>query len=139
MAAIFSVYFFRDLKIWQTNWGTPLVLISFLIISIIAFFLFYYWSQAAVRSIFLPDQKKTIYVIVGTERSQFAKAQFSDQDTDEDLLHDIGYRDEDIRKLWTQNSINRSRLYVAGSYFLLLLCLTALFSIGVLKLCISEQ
>lgn len=139
IAAIYGVYFFKDFEIWKKKWGTPLVITSLFIISFLAFLMFYYWSQVAVRSIFLPDQKKTIYVIVGTERSQFAKLEFSDQNPDEDLLYEIGYIDADIRRLWTQDSINRSRLFVAGSYFLMLLCLTAIFSVGVLKMCISEQ
>jgi hypothetical protein len=139
VTCIVSIYFFKEFDLWKLKWGVPSVITILFMISIIAFFIFFYWSQAAVRSIFLPDQNKSIYVIVGTERTQFALNEFSVNDSDEDLLHNIGYLDEDIRRLWTKESIYRSRIYVAGSYFLLLLCLTTIFSIWNLKLCISKQ
>jgi len=139
LSCIYSVYFFKDLEIWQKKWGTPLVIIPLLLILFASFLIFFYWSHVAVRSILLPDRNKTIYVIVGTERTQFAKTNFTDTHSDEDLLRNIGYLDEDIRRLWTQKSINLCRLYVAGSYFLTLLCLTAIFSVGVLKLCLLKQ
>jgi hypothetical protein len=138
ISCIYSVYYFKDLDIWKKRWGTPLVIIILLLISIVSFLFFFYWSQIAVRSIVLPDQNKTIYVIVGTERTNFAKTNFLDTDSDEDLLRIIGYLDEDIRRLWTKESINICKLYVACSYFITLLCIVTIFSVGVLKSCLTK-
>ena len=84
-AIVFVVYFLRDLGFWKKPWTTPLAMFILLLISFIGFLIFTYWSQKVTRSIFVKRLNKAVYVIVGTERSEFAEKNLPNR-TDEEML-----------------------------------------------------
>lgn len=138
VTVIFGTYFLRDMKIWKKSWGPPLPMGIMFLIALGAFFSYAYWYEKAVRSIYIESLQKTEFVIVGTERSDTAIRDFPNL-TDIEILRTEGHREVEVRKFWTLESLIRSRLFILGSYFLMLLALTEIFSIGVLKSLIDEE
>lgn len=67
---------------------------------------------------------------VGYDRTQFAKANFG-SDSDEDMLRARGTDDEEIKKLWTYQSLAVARLALFISYCGFILGLVAVFSLGI--------
>lgn len=117
----FLIYFWQGGK-W------PLVaafLVSF--VCLCAYVAFY--PQWVVR-IDVPSQRAAIRVSVGYERTQFAKTNFA-SDSDEDMLRARGTDEEEIKKLWTYQSLTVARLALFVSYCGFLLGLVAVFSLGV--------
>jgi hypothetical protein len=138
IAAVLNVYFLKDLNCWKKPWSVPLTMGVLFLLAIIGFMFYDHWSERAIRTIYIPTLKKNVNVIVGLERSRFAVQNFNDE-PDEQMLEKRGYTKNEIRRLWTQESILRARLFIIGSYFLALLLLGVGFSVGVLKSCLEKQ
>lgn len=138
ITAVFIVYFLKDLGCWKKTWGTPLTMGVLFFLAFIGFLFYDQWSVRAIRTFYIPTLRKNVSVIVGLERSQFAKQYFNDK-TDEDMLEERGYTKNEIRRLWTQESILRARFFIIVSYFSTLLLLGIGFSVGVLKSCLEKQ
>jgi hypothetical protein len=138
IAAVLIVYFLKDLNCWKKPWSTPLTMGVLFLLAIIAFMSYDHWSERAIRTIYIPTLKKNVNVIVGLERSKFAVQYFNNK-TDEQMLEERGYTKNEIRRLWTQESILHARLFIIVSYFLMVLLLGIAFSIGVLKSCLEKQ
>src|SRR5271157_1899599 len=83
-----------------------------------------------VLRIDVPSQKTAVRVSVGYERTQFAKANFG-SDSDEDMLRARGTDDEEIKKLWTYQSLTVARLALLASYCGFILSLVAAFSLAI--------
>jgi hypothetical protein len=83
-----------------------------------------------VLRIDIPPQSRTIRVSVGYERTLFAKANFG-SDSDEDMLRARGFDDEEVKKLWTYQSLIIARLALFTSYCGFMLGLVAAFSLGI--------
>lgn len=138
ISLVFTLHFLKDLKILEKQWVCPVIMFVLFLLSFVAFLVYDCWSEKTIRTISIIPLKKNISVIVGLERSPFAKEHFANN-TDEEMLKERGYTKEEIRRLWTPESIIRARCFVIGSYFLLLLFITMLFGIGTLKLALEEQ
>ena len=117
----FLVYYVRGGK--RSLFGVALV--SFL--SLCVYLALY--SHFVLR-IDIPSQKTTVHVSVGYERTAFAKATFG-SDSGEDMLRARGTDDEEIKKLWTYQSLTVARLALFVSYCGFILGLVAVFSLGV--------
>ena len=83
-----------------------------------------------VLRIDVPSQKTAIRVSVGYDRTQFAKTNFG-SDSDEGMLRARGFDDEEIKKLWTYQSLTIARLGLFASYCGFILGLVAVFSLGI--------
>jgi hypothetical protein len=105
LAATFGVYFWT----YSSARGQPRVVPFALIVASILFLAYFGLHLRFVRRVDIPTLETARYVSIGYERTAFAKATF-DSASDEDLLRSRGLDDEQIRLLWTPNS-----LIVAGS------------------------
>jgi len=83
-----------------------------------------------VLRIDVPSQKTAVRVSVGYDRTQFAKTTFG-SDSDEDMLRARGTDDEEIKKLWTYQSLTVARLALLASYCGFILSLVAAFSLAI--------
>jgi hypothetical protein len=138
VTVIFVTYFLKNMRIWKKSWGAPLAIGIMFLIALGAFFSYAYWYEKAVRPIYIESLKETEFVIIGTERSDAANTEYPDL-TEIEILRKEGHREVEIRKFWTPASLIRSRLFILSSYFIMLLALTEIFSIGVLKSLLDEE
>jgi hypothetical protein len=83
-----------------------------------------------VLRIDVPAQKTTVRVSVGYDRTPFARTTFGSA-SDEDMLRARGFDDEEIKKLWTYQSLTLARLALFASYCGFILGLVAVFSLGI--------
>ena len=83
-----------------------------------------------VLRIEIPSQRVTARVSVGYDRTQFARANFA-SDSDEDMLRARGFDDEEVKELWTYQSLIIARLALFASYCGFILGLVAVFSLGI--------
>jgi hypothetical protein len=116
----FLIYFWHGGK-W------PLVAAAF--VSFVCLCVYVALYPHFVLRIDVPSQKTAIHVSVGYDRTQFAKANFG-SDSDEDMLRGRGTEDEEIKKLWTYQSLAVARLALFVSYCGFILGLVAAFSLG---------
>lgn len=126
-----SVYSFHDLKVAKSAKGRVKALGCGIAVGLLGVFFFFILQERFVRSVDIPSLGKTIAVSVGFERSDFAKANFSNW-SDWKILHDYGHHEEDIWKSWTPRSIIVARLMLFVSYLLFLLFAIATLSLEVL-------
>lgn len=83
-----------------------------------------------VLRIDVPSQNTLVRVSVGYDRTQFAKTTFG-PDSDEDMLRARGTDDEEIKKLWTYQSLTVARLALLVSYCGFILGFVAAFSLAI--------
>jgi hypothetical protein len=83
-----------------------------------------------VRKIDIPSANSTIHVSVGYSRTPFAERTF-DGASDWDILRARGTSDEEIFKLWTEESVVVARLCLFASFCGFILPLVLIFSLGV--------
>jgi len=138
LAILAITYSTKDAKLWRRSWATPVALGIIFLIGLVAFFAYIYAFESTVRCIYIESLEETDCVIVGTERSEFSKKEYTNL-TDVEMLRQHGYRDTDIRKLWRPASVTRSRVFMAVSYFLMVLSLVEISCIFVLKSYLDEQ
>jgi len=117
----FLVYF------WQGGKGA---LVAAAIVSFMCLCVYVALYPKFVLRIDIPSQQTAVHVSVGYERTAFAKATFG-SDSDEDMLRARGTDDEEIKKLWTYQSLTVARLALFVSYCGFILGLVAVFSIGI--------
>jgi hypothetical protein len=84
-----------------------------------------------VRRVDIPTLGRSIYVSVGSQRSEFASQNFGSM-TDEDMLRQRGLADEEVRRLWTECSVMRVRLGLLLSWCGIFLPFISGLSLGVL-------
>jgi hypothetical protein len=87
--------------------------------------------QVAVREVSIPTQKKEVAVSVGFERSEFANREFAGR-SDWYMLENMGFQEEQIRKLWTLKSLLLSRTLLFAAYLWVLTVGIGLGSFAVL-------
>ena len=87
-------------------WSTLLVSA----VCLLAYLVFY---EAFIRRVEIPSRQTSVYVSVGYQRTEFAKQTFG-SDSDEEILRARGTSEEEIRRLWTRQSLIIARL---GLYF----------------------
>lgn len=105
-----------------------------LLVTAVVLFCAYFCAQLRfVRVVPIPALGQDEVASVGFARTQFANLAFGDL-TDEDLLRKRGIDDEQIRKLWTTESIVASRLTLLFSYLGCCLPIVGITSLGVLML-----
>jgi hypothetical protein len=134
VAVTFGVFF------WASRLSVNIarvIAISFAI-SALSFCLYFGLHIGFVRRLDVPSQKTTVYVSVGYERTEFAKANFKSA-TDEDLIRGRGMDDEQIRLLWTTKSLIIARLSLYVSYCVCILGLVLAFSTGVAHDVLSRE
>ena len=90
------------------------------VVGALIFCLWYAYSvEAYVVGVPIPALNRTIYVSVGSERSENANRFFPGKNNREMLIQ-RGPREEEVRWLFTDNSINRARFELTVSYLGLL-------------------
>jgi hypothetical protein len=108
------------------------IAILFFVLVLSGFFLFAL-CERYVRRIELSRTHQEVLVSVGSQRSDFAVREFSNEN-DWAMLYERGPWEVQIQKLWTPHSISivRQRLWLA--YSLILVCIVFLTSMGVYQL-----
>jgi hypothetical protein len=125
LAATFGVYF------WYGSTATdPKTVAIALIVAAILFLAYFGLHLRFVRRVDIPTLSTATYVSIGYERTVFAKTTF-DAASDEDLLRSRGLDDEQVRRLWTTNSLIVARLLLFTAYCACILALVVAFSCGV--------
>jgi hypothetical protein len=84
-----------------------------------------------VRRIEIPSRQTSVFVSVGSTRTEFANRNFPNA-SDWDLLRDRGLDEEEIWRLWTPGSLIEVRVGLFVAYCGVILPLIAGFSWGVL-------
>ena len=67
----------------------------------------------------IPTEKKSVAVSVGLERTDFANREFAGR-SDWYMLENMGFQEEQIRKLWTLKSLLLSRSVLFAAYLCML-------------------
>ena len=80
----------------------------------------------------IPTRETAVYVTVGYQRTAFADATFGSV-SDWELLRARGTDEEELRKLWTTQSLIIARLALYTAYSLIVLALVVTFSFGVVR------
>ncbi len=117
----FLIYF------WQ---GGKWLLVASAAVSFACFCVYVALYPRLVMRINIPSQQTVVHVIVGYDRTPFAKANFGGY-SDEDMLRERGTDNEEIKKLWTYQSLTVARLLLLVSYCGFILGLVAVFSLGI--------
>ena len=78
-----------------------------------------------------------VRVSVGQERTAFAVTNFADY-SDEEMLRARGTNEEEVRRLWTLDSLRNGRISLLSSYSVFILGIVSVFSLGV-KLDLVQQ
>lgn len=99
------------------------------------------WQEKAIRCGEVKPVDKspvTICVIIGLERSELGKTKYAEK-TPEEMLRKRGWTREQVRCLWTPQSIEKARRNVIGSYLAILLLLVGIVGILLVRECIEEK
>jgi hypothetical protein len=128
-----GVYLLQDLQLAHSPRGRLKALGWSVCLAVLGACLFLISQERFVRSIDIPSRAEgvVVSVSVGFERTDFTKTQFPDW-SDWKILHDHGYGEEDIWKVWTPRSIIAARLALFSSYLLFLLFTISSLSLAVL-------
>jgi hypothetical protein len=129
LAMTYLVYFFFQSQSAARRKRTFLVLL--LIIPVLCLCAYIVFCLMFVRKIEIPTLQRSVYVSVGYQRTEFARKTF-DSMTDEDMLRQRGFNDEQIRTLWTGFSLLVARLMLFVSWSGFALSLVCGLSLGVL-------
>jgi hypothetical protein len=106
-------------------------LVMLLIIPTLCLSLYIVFCLMFVRKIDITSIQRSVYVSVGYQRTEFAKQTFGSM-TDEDMLRQRGFDDEQIRAIWTEFSILVARLALFASWSGFALSLICGLSLGAL-------
>jgi len=87
--------------------------------------------QVIVREVSIPTEKKAVAVSVGLERTEFANRELAGK-SDWQMLENMGFHEEQIRKLWTLKSLLLARTLLFAAYLWVLSIGIALGSFAVL-------
>lgn len=71
-----------------------------------------------------------VRVNIGQERTAFALTNFADY-SDEEMLRARGTSEEEVRRLWTLDSLRKGRVSLLSSYCVFILGIVSVFSLGV--------
>jgi hypothetical protein len=104
-------------------------LLGMALLSLVTFAAYLALFSLYVKRVEIPTEKKAVLVSIGTERTKYAIENFPGE-SDLDLLLQRGFTDEEISKLWTPQSILKSRLSLWLSFTLFLSFVAATLSIG---------
>ncbi len=115
------------IRFWR---GGKWLLVAAAVISLLCLCVYVALYSRLVLRIDLPSEKATVRVSVGYDRTPFAKANFS-SDSDEDMVRARGFDDEELKKLWTYQSLIVARLALFASYCGFILGSVAVFSLGI--------
>jgi hypothetical protein len=85
-----------------------------------------------VRRVDIPSRETAVYVSIGYERTAFADATFG-LASDWELLRRRGTDEEQLRMLWTTQSLIIARLALYTAHAVTVLALVAVFSFGVVR------
>jgi hypothetical protein len=130
------VGFFRD-----NRWLTTIIIVILLILACAATVKYIVWQERAVRCGQVQPENRNPEVqcvIIGLERSERAEESFPDF-TDKKMLEKRGWTREQVRFLWTPESIEKAHIYLIGYYLAVPLLLVAMISVLILRQCEDEQ
>ena len=102
---------------------------------------YYSWREKAIRCWEVQpdrDKPKTVCVIIGLERTEFAKENFGDL-SDVEMLKSRGWEPEQVRLLWTPESLAKVKPRVVGYFLAIPLLVGGLVSLLVLRECIDDK
>jgi|HubBroStandDraft_6_1064221.scaffolds.fasta_scaffold190131_2 hypothetical protein len=133
-ATMFVVFFFCP---FTQKARRRVIGILFFVLILSGFFLFTL-CERYVRRIELSRTHQDVLVSVGSERSELAAREFS-EDNDWEMLHERGPWEEQIQKLWTPHSISVARRQLWLAYSLILVCIVFLTSMGVYQLAADQN
>lgn len=126
-----GLFFVKDVPLAKSRTGRLKVLALTFVLAILGGCLYLAAHYRFVRAIDIPSLSKTVSVTVGFERSDFGRT-ISPGASDWDLLRLRGTSEEEVRRLWTANSVLLARLALFTSFLLVLLAATAMGSLAVL-------
>jgi hypothetical protein len=129
LATIIAVFFFCP---FTQKARRRMIAILFFVLVLTGFFLFT-MCERYVRRIEISRTHQEVFVSVGSQRSDLAMREFSD-DNDWEMLHERGPWEAQIQTLWTPHSITVVRLQLWLAYSLILVCAVFLASLAVYQL-----
>lgn len=125
-ATTYAVYFVSS----ETRPRSGRIIASAVLIAFLALIAYFIAFQRFVRRIDIPSRNTLVYVTVGYERTAFATSNFGSA-TDEEMLRARGTDEEQLRMLWTLQSLITARFEVFAPYAFMIIALVAAFSFGV--------
>lgn len=139
---VFAGYSLRYVRFFITaSWATTVMAIVLFLFAGIAALQYIVWQEKTIRcgEVKPEDSGPVIYcVIIGLERSQFAKKDYSGY-TDEAMLRKRAWTREQVRRLWTPASIETARRRVIGYYLAVPILFLGAFCALVVRECIDEH
>ena len=142
LMVVFAGYSLRYVSFFvRARWSTAVTAVVLFVLAGIATAEYIAWQEKAIRCGEVKPENRdpvTYCVIIGLERSQFAKQEYSGY-TDEDILRNRAWTPEQVRLLWTSESIEKARLRVIGYYLAIPLLFVAMLCVLVLRECIDEN
>jgi hypothetical protein len=88
--------------------------------------------EAFIHRVEIPSRETSVYVSVGFQRTEFAAQTFGSA-SDEEMLLARGPSEEEIRRLWTRQSLIIARLGLYSSCALTTLSLLFVFSFALVR------
>ncbi|TKJ32503.1 MAG: hypothetical protein CEE38_23070 [Planctomycetes bacterium B3_Pla] len=102
---------------------------------------YYSWREKAIRCWEVQpenDKPKTVCVIIGLERTKFAKEEYEGR-SDVYMLQKRGWEPEQVRLLWTPESLAEAKRSVMGYFLAIPLLVVGIVSLLVLRECIDDN
>jgi hypothetical protein len=105
---------------------------SALLVSAVCLFAYLAFYDAFIHRVEIPSRGTSLYVSVGYQRTEFAKQTFGSA-SDEEMLRARGPSEEEIRRLWTRQSLIIARLGLYSSCVLTTLSWLFVFSFALVR------
>lgn len=138
---VFAGYSLRYVRFFtRAHWATTVIAIVLFLFAGIGTLQYIVWQEKAIRcgEVKPEDSGPVTYcVIIGLERSQFAKKKYSDC-TDQGMLRKRAWTPEQVRRLWTPDSIETARRRVIGYYLAVPVLFLGTICVLVVRECIDE-
>ncbi|MBW2607725.1 MAG: hypothetical protein JRD05_08830 [Deltaproteobacteria bacterium] len=131
-AIITMTYCLKDIDCIKKKWSIPVIVFCLLLLGGTAIVVYEDRAFKTICSIYIESEGRTDYVIIGTEKTDLAKKEYSTANCEE-MLKDYGYKENLIRELYTEKSLSAARLWLIIPYLIGLLSFCEIFSLGVLK------
>lgn len=139
LLVVYSLKYFGFFEIYR--WISTVVAITLFALAFLSFLEYVYWQNTTIRcGQVQPENSKpiTYCVIIGLERSEFAKQNYKGK-TDEEMLRFRGWTSEQVRVLWTPKTIKKGTVRVIGYFLIIPLLLLGIVGVLVLRECIDDN
>ena len=134
-----------SLRYWHVfsnkQWITSILSIVFIGMAAFCSLRYYSWQEKGIICLEVQpehDKPQTVCVIIGLERTEYAKKDLGNL-SDKEMLERRGFEPEQVKLLWTPESLAKVKTRVVGYFLAIPLLVVGLVSLLVLRECIDDK